>query len=215
MSPTLSYRLSVEPLRPDPCPAKTRSDLEWDRVLGAVADRCAGPLGRGLALALPFAATREDARVLLRQAAEARRQLDDGRPLPAADVEDVGDATSRARVGGVLSPAELRAVGTMLGAARLLRRFLADRRGALPELYAACATDPTLDALADEIAGSFEVDGTLSDHATPRLRELRGEWQAARRRMLSRMEELMQKHESVLRSLRDRARGAVGAPRAQ
>src|SRR5580704_10865168 len=61
----------VEPLRIDPCPPKTRSDLEWDRVLASVAGRCAGPLGRELALALPFAATREQARDALAQSAEA------------------------------------------------------------------------------------------------------------------------------------------------
>ena len=55
----------VDPLRVDPCPAKTRSDLEWDRVLSALADRCAGPLGRELAAALPFAGTREEARAMM------------------------------------------------------------------------------------------------------------------------------------------------------
>jgi DNA mismatch repair protein MutS2 len=188
----------VDPLRLDPCPAKTRADLEWDRVLGALADRCAGPLGRGLAASLPFAATREEARALLAQAAEARRQLDDGRPLPTGEVDDVGEATERARVGGVLSPVELRGIGKLLGAARALRRFLAARRAELPALFDACSTDPTLDVLADEITGSFEPDGTLSDRASPRLRELRGEWHAARQRMLSRMEDLMSRHEAVL-----------------
>ena len=188
----------MHPLRLDPCPAKTRADLEWERVLDALAERCAGPLGRGLAVALPFAATRDEARALLAQAAEARQKLDEGRPLPTGEVDDVSEAIERARVGGVLSPAELRAVGKLLGAARALRRFLATRRAELPALFDACSTDPTLDVLADEIAGSFEADGTLSDRASPRLRELRGEWHAARQRMLSRMEELMRRHEAVL-----------------
>jgi DNA mismatch repair protein MutS2 len=86
----------------------------------------------------------------------------------------------------------------MLGAARALRRFLASRRAELPSLFEACSTDPTLDALADEIAGSFDPDGTLADRASPRLRELRGEWRAARQRMLSRMEDLMSRYEAVL-----------------
>jgi DNA mismatch repair protein MutS2 len=188
----------VEPLRADPCPPKTRSDLEWGRVLTALAERCAGPLGRELALALPFAATRDEARALLAQAAEATRLLELGRPLPAGDVDDVREAIERARVGGVLAPAELRAVGRLLGAARALRRFLASRRTELPALYDACSTDPTLDEVADEITGSFDADGTLADRASPRLRELRGEWHAARQRMLSRMEDMMARYEGVL-----------------
>ncbi len=188
----------MDELRPDPCPPKTRSDLEWDRVLGAVASRCAGPLGRELALALPFAGTREQTRDFLAQSAEAVRALEDGRTLPVGEVDDVREAIERARVGGVLSPAELRGIGRLLGAARALRRFLASRRAQAPALFAACSTDPTLDDLADEISGSFEPDGTLADRASPRLRELRSEWHAARQRMLSRMEDLMGRYEGVL-----------------
>jgi DNA mismatch repair protein MutS2 len=126
------------------------------------------------------------------------RVLDEGRSLPVQGVDDVRDALDRARVGGTLAPLELRSVGRMLGAARALRRFLASRRGDLPALFDACSTDPTLDDLADEITESFDPEGTLADRASPRLRELRAEWHAARQRMLSRMEDLLSKHESVL-----------------
>jgi DNA mismatch repair protein MutS2 len=195
--PSLSWR-DLEPLRPDPCPAKTRADLEWDRLLGALAERCTGPLGRDLALHLPFAETRDEARTWLAQSAEATRLLADGRAVPASPIDDVREPVERARVGGVLAPGELRSIGRMLGAARSLRLFLASRRADLPALFAACATDPTLDDLADSINGAFEVDGALADHASPRLRELRDEWRAARQRMLSRMEELMSRYEAIV-----------------
>jgi DNA mismatch repair protein MutS2 len=188
----------LHPLRPDPCPPKTRADLEWDRILSALVERCAGPLGRDLAAGLPFAETRDEAREWLAQSAEATRLLEEGRPLPASEVDDVREAIERARVGGVLAPHELRAMGRMLGAARALRRFLASRRDDLPRLFEACATDPTLDDVADEITGCFEIDGALADRASPRLRELRGEWHAARQRMLSRMEDLMTRYESIV-----------------
>jgi DNA mismatch repair protein MutS2 len=85
-----------------------------------------------------------------------------------------------------------------LEAARTLRRFLSTRRVELQALHEACATDPTLDVVADEILNCFEADGTLADRASPHLRELRGEWRAMRQRMLARMEDLMQRHEAVL-----------------
>ncbi len=188
----------LQPLRVDPCPAKTRHDLEWDRVLSALADRCAGPLGRDLAAALPFAASRDEARTWLAQAAEATKLLIEGRALPASEVDDVRPAIERARVGGVLAPGELRALGRVLGAARALRRFLASRKAELPELFEACSTDPTLDDVADEISDCFELDGTLADRASARLRELRGEWHAARQRMLARMEDLMSRYDTVV-----------------
>ena len=62
----------------------------------------------------------------------------------------------------------------------------------------ACATDPTLDVLADELAQAFDPDGSLSDHASPRLKELRGEYQSARTRMLARLDDLMSKYEGIL-----------------
>lgn len=167
-------------------------------MLAAVAERCAGPLGRELARVLPFAATREEARAALAQSWEACLLLEEGTPLPMGDLPEVYEAIERARVGGVLAPAELRAVGRMLEAARSLRRFLGSRRAQLPALSAECSTDPTLDDVADAIAGSFEPDGTLSDRASVRLRELRGEWHAARQRMLARMEDLMVRYAAVL-----------------
>jgi DNA mismatch repair protein MutS2 len=163
-----------------------------------VAERCAGALGRELALHLPFAETREEARAALAQAAEAWRMLEDGQPLPIVDLPDFGDALERTRVGGVLGPAELRGLGRMLEAARSLRRYLATRRSGLPALHDVCATDPTLDRVAEEVMRCFDADGTLSDSASPRLRELRSEWHAARQRMLSRMEELMRRHAAVV-----------------
>jgi len=191
-------RCTLFPLRAHPCPPKTRSDLEWDRVLSALANRCAGFLGRKLARALPFASTREEARQWLGQSAEALRLLDGGSPLPAGELDDVGEGVERVRVGGVLAPDELRGLCRMLVAARVLRRFLVARREQLPALFDACATDPTLDPVADAIAHSFTPDWTLADHASTRLSELRAEWRAARQRMLSRMDDLMNRYEDVL-----------------
>jgi DNA mismatch repair protein MutS2 len=188
----------LEPLRPDPCPSKTRADLEWDRLLAALAERCTGPLGRDRARHLPFAETRDETRSWLAQSAEAARLLADGRALPASPIDEVREPIERARVGGVLAPGELRAIGRMLGAARSLRLFLTSRRADVHALFEACATDPTLDDLADAINGAFDVDGALADHASPRLRELRDEWRTARQRMLSRMEELMNRYEAIV-----------------
>jgi DNA mismatch repair protein MutS2 len=182
----------------DPCPAKTRSDLEYDRVLAAVASRCVSEMGKALALKLPFAATRRDARLLLDEAREATELFDAAEPLPVVALGEVSNAVGRVGAAGVLAPTELREVGKALEAARALRRFLGARRSRLPSLHAACTTDPTLDTLADELSTAFDPDGTLSDRASPRLKELRGEFSAARQRMLGRLEDLMSKYEAIL-----------------
>lgn len=188
---------AAQPLR-DPCPDKTRSDLEYDRVLGALADRCVSPMGKALARDLPFAKSRSETRLLLDEAREATDLLNASESLPVVALGDVSSAALRVGAAGVLAPIEIREIGKALEAARVLRRFLAVRRSRVPSLHAACTTDPTLDALADELAAAFDPDGSLSDRASPRLKELRSEFHAARQRMLSRLEDLMSKYEGIL-----------------
>jgi DNA mismatch repair protein MutS2 len=188
----------LDRFRPNPCPNKTRVDLEWDRLLGAISARCAGPLGRTLAEALAFGETRAQARKWMAESQEACRTLEAGQAIPVFVGSGVREATDRARIGAILAPEELLTLGRMLEAVRTLRRFLTARKAELGALYQACATDPTLDAVAVEILGCFEADGTLADRASPQLGELRRAWHATRQRMLARMEDLMQRHEAIL-----------------
>ena len=186
-----------DPLR-HPCPDKTRSDLEWNRLLAALGARCVSHMGKALALELPFARTRSETRRVLEEAREAKDLLDTGEPLPVSELGDVAPSMGRVGAAGVLAAVEIREIGKALGVARVLRRFLSVRRSRIPALFEACATDPTLDVLADELAQSFDPDGSLSDRASPRLKELRSEYQAARTRMLSRLDDLMSKYEGIL-----------------
>lgn len=197
VSSVLPTSTSVDQLR-DPCPDKTRSDLEWSRLLRALSARCVSHMGRTLALDLPFASTRGGTRRLADEAREATELLSAGEPLPVVELGDVSAAVGRVGASGVLAPAEIREIGKALGAARVLRRFLGVRRSRVPALFEACATDPTLDALADELAQAFDPDGLLADRASPRLKELRGEYSSARTRLLSRLEDLMSKYEAIL-----------------
>lgn len=189
----------MHPLVENPCPDKTRADLEWDRLTAALASRCEGVMGKALARDLDFASTRLETRARLARSEEATRLYQKAEPLPAPGLSDVRDAIDRLGVNGVLAAVEIRAIGKMLESARTLRRFLASRRSTTcPALAEALTTDPTLDKLAEEIDSSFDADGTLSDHASPRLKELRGEQQQARARILSRLDDLMTRYGDVL-----------------
>ncbi|WP_437777537.1 endonuclease MutS2 [Sorangium sp. So ce1097] len=182
----------------DPCPAKTRADLEWDRILEALAERCASRAGQRLARALPFASTRAEALTMLAEVREAFELARAGEPLPSRDVAELEDALDRARIGASLANEELRAVLGLLEAARASRQYLQGRRQIAPALFAACATNPELDAVARDLAAAFDPDGSLSDRASPRLEELRAERRAVRDRLVRRLEDLIQKHEDIL-----------------
>jgi DNA mismatch repair protein MutS2 len=187
----------VRPERPV-CPDKTRHDLEWDRITSALSERCRGPHGARLAAHLPFPETLQGSRIAHEQAREALALADAADELPLDVYPDVAEAVGRARAQGVLGPAELVAILKFLGTCRVLRKFLAARREKAPRLFETCSTDPTLDRLHDTLQEAFDADGSLSDRASPKLREVRGEYQAARSRILSRLDDVMKRYEPVM-----------------
>jgi len=183
---------------PDPCPPKTRADLEWDRLLGALADRASSAAGKRLAKRLGFAPTHESLLISLGEVKEAVDLNRLGEPLPAPDVPDVAQALERARIAASLSNEELRAVGQCLNEAARLRRFLTSRKNNIPLLLRACSTDPGLDEIEREIHRAFDPEGTLADKASPRLGELRTERRHVRDRLVRRLEEIMHQHADIL-----------------
>ena len=178
-------------------PDKARSDLEWVRLLDALKQRCESDVGRDRALGLA-PCPRSELPTAIAEVSEAIWADDHADPLPIAAVPDAREAWQRATHGGVLSPIELRAIADVLSSARTLRRYLHARRDRLPSLFLACSTDAALDAVEDEISTSFDPNGQLADHASPRLRELRSEHSANRARMISRIEELIRRYAHIL-----------------
>lgn len=186
------------PVLTDPCPPKTRADLEWDRVLAALGERCVSERGRAAALELPFLSTRAAIITALREIDEARGADDRGEPVPRAKLADLGPALDRVRLGASLSGEEIRGVAAALGQARTLRKWLKARGEEASSLRAVCDTDASLDALAHELEKSFDDDGGLADGASPRLFELRQEQRAQKARLLRRLEELVARHRELL-----------------
>lgn len=183
----------------DPAPPKALSDLEWDRVLEAIADRCRSPGGKRLARHLPFLASRDAILLSHRETAEIVAIVEaEGDEPPRPDVAEVDEALDRVRMAAALSIAELRAVLAVLEAAEVLRKYLRARQERAPELSRACATDASLDELGRELSRCFDPDGTLSDRASPKLKELRAEWRASRDRLVRRLEDFVRRQASLL-----------------
>lgn len=175
---------------------KTLRDLEWDRLAQAVVRRCKGP--RANAASIPLATSFEGAQRALAETREAVALLEQGSPLPLDGIADLADALDRVERNGVLDSVSLRDLGQTLGAAAQLRKFLSRHRAVAPFLQRACGTDPSLDALQEEIARAVGTDGTLLNDASPELERLRTEVANLRKRLVGRLEALIQKHAAIL-----------------
>jgi DNA mismatch repair protein MutS2 len=147
---------------------------------------------------VPLASTFEGAEVALAETREAMELEAAGNPLIVEGVSNVAQPLARLSRMGALDGASLVQIRRTLAAARTLRQFLARNRAFCPRLHAACALDPTLDALLDELGRHLADDGTLYDHASAELRKLRTETANLRARLLARLEEILIRRADVL-----------------
>ncbi|MGB5265757.1 MAG: endonuclease MutS2 [Polyangiales bacterium] len=175
---------------------KTLADLEWDQVERAVAERCRGPLGDGLSLEL--ADTFDETERAIDEAKEAWRMLVRNEPLPLDGICEIESYLQHLEREGVLEGSALKDVRMTLRAAGALRRFLGQRKDSAPHLYRACAVDPTLDGLEEEIGMSIGDDGTILDSASAELARLREEAGNLRARIIRKLEDLIQKRSAIL-----------------
>lgn len=175
---------------------KTLADLEFHRLEEAVTLERTAAFGADFRL--PLARTRAETERALSETREALTQLRLAEPLPLHGVRDISQGLLRLSRHGDLDVQALNDIRVTLGAARVLRRFLAARRATLPALYAACPIDSTLDQLVSVLDEALDADGTLADHASAELRRLRTETRNLRGSLISRLEELVHKHAELL-----------------
>ena len=175
---------------------KTLADLEWDQVERAVADRCRGPLRDELTLSL--ADSFEETARSLAESREAWSSIERGEPLPLEGLTDISESLRHLEREGVLDGSALKDIRMTLRGASLLRRFLAERKERLPYLHRACAIDPTLEGLEEELGLSIGDDGSILDSASAELAHLREEASNLRARMIRKLEDIIQKRSAIL-----------------
>jgi len=164
--------------------AQALSALEFDLVLGRLAEATATPYGEERARALEPATDVDE--VSRRQAltTEAVALLDHAAEPPLHGIPEIREAVEHAGRGGTLAPRALAQVADAVEGGLRARGAL-DGQELAPELRdAAEAIEPQLAPLAAELRRCIEEDGSgLRDTASPRLRQLRGELRAGHRRV--------------------------------
>lgn len=178
---------------PEAMPAARALDtLEFESALALVAAHAAGPLGAARILARRPVADRAWIMDELAAVGEVLGLLRRGDGVTVHPVPELAGLLSRLRLeGSVLDGAELRAVRVTLSAARAVAAELRRVAESAPRLARLAAVPPDR-ALERRLAESIDEEtGELLDGASPALAAARRETQAARARLLRRLESLL------------------------
>jgi DNA mismatch repair protein MutS2 len=197
----------VEPLSPDGVPAQIQGGtpsllpagqtadaldtIEFGEVLELVAAYAVGPLGAARVGSRQPTDDLAWISLELTRVQEVAGLIRRGDGLLAEPIPDVTRAVARLRIeGSVLEGAELAALLRVLAAARTVQADL--RRVAESAPHAAALARAVPDkAIERRLEQSLDPDGNLLDSASPRLAGARREVQAARQRLLRRLETLL------------------------
>jgi len=184
---------------PDPARDKAASDLGWPELLERIARSSVTTLGAQHIRGLEPATTKEEARARSALSHDALELHRSGSPIPIAAIPDLVDVLSRLDRGSTVSGAELRDVRQLLEVAKALRSFAASHASERPSMSAALTTDPQLDRLKEEIGGAIDDDGSVLDRASPELARARKKANDARRELVGRLGDLLNRYSDVLR----------------
>lgn len=169
----------------------TLSALGWPVLLDALAGETRTPMGRERALALAFHDNPDSARLHLSRVGEARALAHQALELPLADVPDVRMHLERASREGVLDSFALRHCARLMRGSSRVRRFLNEHRLLAPQMAEEAQTLTDFDPLAAEIERAIEPSGTISDHASADLLELRERCRGLHRALKSRIDDML------------------------
>ncbi|NOY89979.1 MAG: endonuclease MutS2 [Deltaproteobacteria bacterium] len=181
--------------RPGACDSGD-AELEWGRIVEAVAERAVGPLRERPRV--PVHATRELARAALARTAEALSLQQRGERLPLTGWPDLSRQLARLSRHGDLDGEALRQVLELLAAARVLRLFLSRHREHASALRLRLSTSAGLDGLEELLASALEPDGSLRSRASADLSRLRTEVANLRGRLVRRLEGMLESRGAIL-----------------
>ncbi len=166
----------------------TLEKLSFDRVIAALAERAATPLGRERAL-LVRPDLDDAARTL---ACERTDEVLLGDDLALGGVEDVRPLVERVRDGGVLDGREILSIAYTMDAAATVRRAIAS--GDRPRLRELAEAMTSFDGVLRLVREQLDTQGEVRDDATPKLREIRRRLQPLRGRIRERLAQLLAQH---------------------
>ena len=184
----------------------TLESLEWARLVDELRTGCRTPLGRRrLSDSLDrriFEADEEGVRTRLRETTEARWLLDREAIAPIGGCQDLDDGLRHVEKGGVLEPAQLIDVRNTLEAMQATRRFFDHQREDVPTLGHLAEEIEEIRELEAEIGRCLDLNGEVSNAASPTLAQARQEAHRLAGELQSRIQRALQ-HSDIQPHLSD------------
>jgi DNA mismatch repair protein MutS2 len=184
---------------------KTAAELEWPLLLDRIAGYCQSEVAARRARGWVPEDSLEAARSRMQRTREALR-IHAEAPLPAARIEDQGDAFEQLERGASVEGRELYALTITLELSEQIRSYLERHGAGAPSVSAWLATSPELTPLRQQLQRSIGPEGAILDGASPGLRR-------ARQRAREVRDELRQKLTGLLGRYSDALQGQYVAER--
>ncbi len=163
--------------------------IEWDAVRTLFARETRTAMGRERAAAVEPLIDLVSIRSAVESTAQARLALAEVGAPPLDTVGDVRPVLDRCRIpGSVLEGSELRGLLSLLEVSPRLAAWGRSIKAVAPSPAAVAERAPRLGELHDCLDRALADDGSLTDNASPRLRQLRRELRERRRRLVADLE---------------------------
>ncbi|MFM6180872.1 MAG: endonuclease MutS2 [Cuspidothrix sp.] len=172
--------------------SETLELLEWPRLCQHLSTFAATKLGAIVARDLPIPGNQEASVDLLAQTKEVyelESRLHPG--LSFEGIQDIGDSIERAALEGILSGEELLAIATTLAGARNLRRVI-DNQENVPVLGNLVSQLRTYPELEQQIHHCIDERGQVTDRASQKMGEIRGELRHIRGQISQKLQNIIQ-----------------------
>jgi DNA mismatch repair protein MutS2 len=170
---------------------KSLNTLELPKILERLASHCAFSASKELALALTPSPDHDEVVTRLRRTSEARHLISSKANARVGGARDVRGAAFNATKGAVLDPSTLLDIRQTLISGRTLQRIIVRAQEQYPLLADLARQIEPGDALIDAIAQAIDEDGKVKDEASPALRRIRRELDAAHSRLLERLNRIV------------------------
>ncbi|MCW2276772.1 endonuclease MutS2 [Heliophilum fasciatum] len=152
---------------------RTLAKLEFDKILGQLADRCVSAMGRERAEQLRPSTRLWQVQEGLAETTEAKEILRLQPNVPLSGIFDIRSSVRQAAIGGIVEPTALLQIASTLRTSRQLRTFLlgdGEKEGLLAALAESLGVYREIEKAVEQCIGP---DGEVLDDASPELYRLR------------------------------------------